>query len=55
VEEGGLSRTLAFDCGHGCVQEERDMKKRGEPYLRDQAMFYINFISPKWQHDTRRY
>jgi len=27
VEEGSLSRTLAFDCGYGYTQEEYAMKR----------------------------
>jgi len=28
VEESSLSRTLAFDCGHGYTQEEYAAKRR---------------------------
>ena len=27
VEEGSLSKTLAFDCGHGYAQEQYAMKR----------------------------
>jgi len=30
VEEGSLSRTLAFNCGHGYTQEEHAMKRERE-------------------------
>jgi len=30
MEEGSLSKTLAFDCGHGYAQEEYAMKRQTE-------------------------
>jgi len=30
MEEGSLSRTLAFDCGHGYAQEEYVIKRMRE-------------------------
>jgi len=32
VEEGSLSRTLAFDCGHGYAQEEYAVKRERVVY-----------------------
>jgi len=34
VEKGSLSRTLAFDCGHGDAQEKYALKRERSPKSR---------------------
>jgi len=47
VEQGSLSRTLEFDCGHGYAQEEYAMKRERDRVLANRP------IAPMPQLATR--